>query len=39
VPNAWIGALLTALLLARLAYPFQVEMPEIERATVLPPVA
>lgn len=36
VPNAWIGALLTALLLARLAYRFLVEMPEIEQAAAHP---
>ncbi len=36
VPNVWIGALLTALLLGRLAYRFLVEMPEIERATAHP---
>lgn len=36
VPNAWIGALLTALLLGRLAYRFLVEMPEIERAAAHP---
>ena len=36
VPNVWIGALLTALLLARLAYRFLVEMPEIERVTAHP---
>jgi hypothetical protein len=36
VPNVWIGALLTALLLARLAYRFLVEMPEIEQAATHP---
>lgn len=36
VPNAWIGALLTALLLARLAYRFLVEMPAIEQAAAHP---
>ncbi len=36
VPNVWIGALLTALLLGRLAYKFLVEMPAIEQAAEHP---